>query len=84
VSGLTYNVGDVINLRMQVVGSSPTTIQAKIWKAGTPEPTAWQRSATDATAGLQAAGYVGVSPYYSSSATSAIVLQLDELTVTAP
>jgi PKD repeat protein len=85
ISGLTHRVGDVLNLRLQVVGSSPTTIRARIWKAGTPEPAAWQRSVTDSTTGLQTAGSVGVSSYLSGSATNGpVVLRIDELTATAP
>lgn len=40
---------------------------------------------TDATAGMQGPGSVGVSPYLSSAATNApITLRIDELVVTAP
>lgn len=85
ISGLTHAVGDTLNLRLQVVGASPTTIRAKVWKAGTAEPTAWQRSVTDSTAGMQTSGSIGVSAYLSSSATnSPVTLKIDELTVTAP
>jgi hypothetical protein len=84
ISGLTYTLGDTLNLRVQTTGASPTTIRAKIWK-GTAEPTGWQISTTDGTAGLQTAGSVGLSPYLSSSATNApITLRIDQLTVTAP
>ncbi len=84
-SGVTYAVGDLLNLRVQVLGTSPTTIRAKVWKVGTVEPTAWQRSVTDTTAGLQASGSVGLWTYHSSSATNAPnSVRLDELVVTAP
>ena len=70
---------------MQVVGSSPTTIQAKVWKAGNPRARdlAAQRHRHDRrAAGL---GYVGISPFCSGATTnSPIAVQLDELTVTAP
>jgi PKD repeat protein len=85
VSGVTYSVGDTLLLRLQAVGAGPTTLRAKVWKSGTSEPTAWHRSATDATTGVQVAGSVGVSPYLSSAATNApISMRLDELTVTSP
>ncbi len=85
IPGLTYAVGDTLNLRMQTVGTAPTTLRAKVWKAGTAEPTTWATTVTDSFAGLQAAGSVGVSPYLSSSATtSPITVKLDELTVTSP
>ncbi|MBA3527796.1 MAG: hypothetical protein H0T91_00480 [Propionibacteriaceae bacterium] len=85
ISGLTHAVGDTLNLRLQVVGASPTTIRAKVWKSGTAEPADWQRSVTDSTAGQQTSGSIGVSAYLSSSATnSPVTLKIDELTVTAP
>ena len=85
IAGLSYAVGDTLNLRMQVVGSSPSTIRAKVWKVGTPEPATWQRSVTDTTAGLQGSGGVGLSPFLSGATSNApITVQLDELTVTAP
>ena len=52
VPGLAYVAGDRLNVRLQVVGASPTTLNLKVWKAGTTEPSAWQRTATDSTAGL--------------------------------
>jgi hypothetical protein len=85
ITGLTHAAGDTIHLRLQTVGSSPTTVRAKVWKAGTAEPAGWQVSTTDNTGGLQVAGSVGLSPYLSSGATNApITLRIDQLTVTAP
>jgi PKD repeat protein len=80
VPGLTYAAGDRLLVRTHVTGTSPTTLAAKVWKAGTPEPTTWQVSATDGTAGLQVAGSVGVNLYLSTSATNAPVrIALDDL-----
>lgn len=85
IAGLTYAVGDRLNVRVQAVGSSPTTVRAKVWKVGTTEPAAWQRSVTDNTAGLQAPGHVGFGSYLSSSATNGpITLAVDQLVTTAP
>ena len=84
VSGLAHAVGDKLNLRLQIIGSSPTTIRAKIWKQGTAEPPTWH-TVTDSTSGLQTAGSIGFSSYLSSSATNApVTLMVDELTATAP
>ena len=78
-------MGDTLNLRVQVLNTSPTTVRAKVWKVGTAEPAAWQRSVTDSTAGLQTSGSVGLSPYVSSSSTQVpVTVKLDELVVTAP
>lgn len=80
VPGLTYAVGDELQVRLQVFGTSPTTIRAKVWKAGSAEPAAWQVSRTDATANLQTAGSIGVGTYLGSSATpSPTVITFDDL-----
>ena len=39
----TYAVGETLNLRLQVTGTSPTTLRAKVWESGTAEPATWQR-----------------------------------------
>jgi PKD repeat protein len=67
--GITYAAGDQLRVRVQVFGTSPTTIRAKVWPVGQTEPAAWQLSATDATAALQVAGSVGLRTYISASAT---------------
>ncbi|SEN55178.1 hypothetical protein [Cryobacterium luteum] len=60
-------------------------MRAKVWKLGTTEPATWQRSTTDATAALQAAGGVGVSLYVSGSATNTPVIgSIDDLLVVQP
>jgi PKD repeat protein len=85
IPGLTYAVGDKLTVRVQAVGSNSTTVRAKVWKTGTTEPAAWQRSVTDSTAGLQSAGHVAFSSYVSSGATNGpITIALDQLVVTAP
>jgi PKD repeat protein len=85
ITGLTYAVGDKLSVRVQAVASSPTTVRARVWKTGTTEPTTWQRSVTDSTAGLQTPGHVAVSSYVSSGATNGpITIAVDQLVVTAP
>jgi chitodextrinase len=70
ISGLTYAAGKQLTLRLQVFGTSPTTVQAKVWATGQTEPAAWQASATDSTATLQASGTIGLRSYLSASATA--------------
>ena len=67
----TIAPGTPVSVRLQVTGTSPTSIKAKVWIAGTPEPAAWTVQATDSTASLQAAGGVGLVGYISGSATNA-------------
>lgn len=82
VAGLVLSAGEVVNLRVQAVGSGTTSLRARAWKAGTSEPTTWQRAATDTTSGLQATGGVGLSSYLSSSATNApITLRFDNVAI---
>ena len=84
VPGLTLANGDQLRFRLQAVGTAPTTLQAKVWKVGTTEPAAWQVTATDATAALQAPGSVGLLMYLSASATPAsTVVAFDDLSATS-
>ncbi|WP_431278362.1 PKD domain-containing protein [Leifsonia poae] len=83
IAGLTYTPGQQYQLRLQVFGTSPTTIRAKVWKVGTTEPATWQASATDTTAALQAAGSVGLRAYLSGTATDApLTTKFDNFVVT--
>lgn len=85
VPGLAFAPGDRLLVRTRVTGTSPTTVQAKVWKAGTAEPTAWVRSVTNSVAALQAPGGVGVTFYLSSSTTNApVTATLDDLLATVP
>ena len=84
VSGLTYAPGDVLRLRVKASGTGPTTLSAKVWKAGTAEPATAQLSVTDSTAALQSAGGYGIEGYLSGSATNApVVISVDNLLITA-
>ena len=79
VSGVTYTPGMVLRVRTEAQGVSPTTLRIKAWVDGTTEPSAWQQTVTDSTAGLQAAGSIGVVGYLSASATAAVVAHVDDL-----
>ena len=81
VSGLTYSAGDVLHVRLQVMGTGSTALRLKVWKGNT-EPTAWTLTANDSTASLQAAGGVGLGAYVSGSATNLpITFSFDDLLV---
>ncbi|GAA2729107.1 glycoside hydrolase family 88 protein [Cellulomonas aerilata] len=80
--GLTYASGDRLVVRVQVTGASPTTVRVRVWKAGAPEPTTWQVTSTDSTAGLQTAGSVGITTYLGSGALPAsVVVTVDDVVV---
>ena len=78
VPGLTYAAGTQLRVRLLVTGIAPTTVRAKVWKVGSPEPS-WQVSGTDATAIFQGPGQLGLVTYLSSTATSAITVSVDAL-----
>lgn len=44
-------------LRVQAIGSNPTTLNGKLWKESEGEPAGWDVAGTDSTAGLQVPGY---------------------------
>ncbi|NAS25162.1 PKD domain-containing protein [Herbidospora sp. NEAU-GS84] len=80
IPGLTYTPGLVLNMRVLVTGTNPTTISGKVWNAAGTEPAGWQATTTDATANMQVAGGVGIGAYLSGTATNApIVLTVDDL-----
>ena len=45
--------GSTLNVRIQVTGTSPTTVRMKVWPASGSEPANWQVTGTDSTASLQ-------------------------------
>jgi hypothetical protein len=82
VPGYTFVAGGRLEVRFQVTGTSPTTLQAKVWPATGIEPGTWLRSVTDSTPGLQVAGSVGFVAYLSGSGTNApITTSFDDLYV---
>lgn len=85
IAGLSVAPGERLNLRFQTQGTSPTTLRAKVWKAGTEEPTTWARTLTDATPDLQGPGAVRVRSYLSGSSTNApVVTSFSALSATTP
>jgi hypothetical protein len=84
VAGLTQTANATFRLRLQVVGTNPTTLRLKVWADGQAEPATWAYSITDSTAELQAGGAVGVRTYLSSTAINVPVLfTFDDLLVTS-
>ena len=65
---------------MQTQGFTPTTVRARAWLVGTPEPTTWQVTGTDSTAALQAPGGFNLTVYVSGSALNGpIVTRFDDV-----
>ena len=85
ISGVTMTANQAYDVACSATPSGTgTLLRAKFWRDRTSEPSSWQVSATDSTAGLQGAGGIGISSYLSSSATTAVTLSVDDLVVTAP
>jgi PKD repeat protein len=82
VSGVTWSAGVPMHVRVQVTGTSPTVVRARTWRDGTPEPSAWTASASDATAALQAAGGLKLNAYLSGAAPTSTTLLWDDLAAT--
>ncbi len=74
VAGITYTAGMVLDVRVEAIGTSPTTVRAKLWQHGDPEPGAWMASGTDSSAALQAAGTAGVHSFLAGTVTNAPIL----------
>ncbi len=78
--GPGYTGGTALRVRVQVTGTTPTTVRAKVWPVGGAEPAAWQVQTTDSTPALQAPGSIGLIGYLSSSATNGpVTILLDDL-----
>jgi PKD repeat protein len=84
VSGLTAPAGTALRLRVRVTGTSPTTIEVKVWRADQAEPGAWSFTTTDSTAGLQQAGTVGVRVSSTETLGGNIQFSVDDVDVLAP
>jgi hypothetical protein len=72
ISG-TYTSPAKLWIRLQVRESNPTTLQARCWFDGSTEPSTWQVTATDNTAGMQEPGSVGLWAYASSTSSTTVV-----------
>jgi rhamnogalacturonyl hydrolase YesR len=67
---VTYTSGAVVDVQLQVTGTSPTTLRSMAWLKGTTQPATWQTTTTDNTSGLQVPGAVALLVYLSGSATN--------------
>ena len=76
--------GDRVRFRMQAIGTSPTQLRAKVWRAGSSEPAGWPVTASDSAHMLQAPGGLGITALLSRPATpSALTFAFDDLIATS-
>lgn len=73
VPGLTVTPGQCVWVRLEVTGSSTTTLQMKAWADGQPEPAFWLFRTTITEPRLQGTGAVGMRAYLAGAATNAPV-----------
>ena len=79
---ITIVAGQQYVLSLEVTGTSPTTVRAKVWQLGQAEP-GWMREGTNSLAALQTAGSVSVFTFVPSTATGGGVA-FDSVSVTDP
>lgn len=74
--------GTMLRVRCEAFGVSPTTLRAKIWAEGGPEPAEWQTSTSDAEPALQKPGAVGFIAGVDPSVTNLpIAFSVDDVLV---
>ncbi len=79
VPGLVATGATPMAFRFEVVA---THLRFRVWAAADPEPTTWQASADDATAGLAGPGGVGLRVYTGSAVTNGpVTVSLADLDV---
>lgn len=82
IAGFKLTANQAVMIRLQVLGTSPTTIQAKLWPASDTEPGTWTLTGTDNRANMQAPGSVGLLTYVSGATTNVpITMKFDNLLV---
>jgi hypothetical protein len=59
-TGIPAAAGVVLWMRVEFQGVNPTAIRARIWPAGTAEPSTWLLNTSDSTSAEQTAGAIGI------------------------
>jgi hypothetical protein len=74
-----------IEVRVQAIGVRPTVLRAKVWKAGSTQPSGWLRAVSDATSALQRPGALGFSvDAMDMSSMAPAVVTVDDLLAVVP
>jgi len=83
---ITYTHNTFMWVRMQAMGTDPTTIRMRVWLDGQPEPAVWHYTASDSTPILQASGNIGFRAYVSDNSkyllAQPVQVSFDDLCVT--
>ncbi len=70
-----------MRLRVEAVGSDPTTLRLRVWAVGDAEPASWQLSVIDWTGALQGTGSAGVGWRLESATDTQVALAFDQISV---
>jgi hypothetical protein len=62
-----FQPNNVLHVKVALTGTSPTVLRAKVWAAGTTEPSQWQLTATDDDPALQQSGRIELLTKVSAS-----------------
>ncbi|MEO8625333.1 MAG: hypothetical protein ABI452_01405 [Candidatus Limnocylindrales bacterium] len=83
--GSAYSAGSWWHLRVQASGSGPTSLRARAWLDGTPEPQTWALELTDSTASLQAPSQAVQLGIYAAAGETQLPLHVafDDVQITA-
>lgn len=82
VANLVYQPGGQLAIRFEATGSGISDLRIKVWRAGSPEPGAWNATVTDAASELQQPGWIALTGYLSGSTTNLPVkVSFDNLSV---
>ena len=81
LAGGTWSSGSTFHIAFQVEGTAPATLRMKVWAEGTPEPSSWQLTTTDATPALQVPGRTTVFHSRASSGSGSNPVVVDNLAV---
>lgn len=73
-----------IQVRLQVIGTAPTVLRAKVWAAGTPQPSGWLRATRDGSPSLQRPGGIGFTTAAPQSSSTYSFVRLDDLRAIRP
>lgn len=85
IAGLSFTAGVSYRIALRATTTAgTTTLSAKLWRAGTSEPSGWAVTTSDSTAQLQGGGAIGLNSYLSSSAAAPITMSTDDLLVVVP
>lgn len=80
-TGVSLTAGTKIRSRVQALGSSPTTIKAKVWLDGATEPD-WQITGTDSTAAMQVAAVPGIRIGLAGGTATPLTSRIDSFVAT--